>query len=147
MWSKWEIFCYVSFSSVEIVLPYSYWFLSYLLTSVIPVDKVFIALSKILFVSLAEKWAYCETIWSLSVSFSVCWRWSSSMAIRCYKFLAGRKHFTVDTKVLVQTSHPILWILRDSPSEGRHLLAPCYGIGFLWALMSRYTVGNGVNEV
>lgn len=42
--------------------------------------------------------------WSLPVP----WRWSLGKAIQHCKFLAGRKHFTVDAEVLVQTSHPFL---------------------------------------
>lgn len=92
--------------SGEPVLLYKHWFvhwhwLFYLLTSVTPVDKISTASSN----SLCD--LRCENYLVSLCSLPVWCRWSLSKAIQCCKFLAGRKHFTVDTEVLVQTSHPL----------------------------------------
>ncbi len=96
----------ICLSSVGVVLLYPHWFSLCLLTSVIPVDKISIASSN----SLCDLCWEMRGVWNDLVSlcsFPVWWWWSLSKAIQCCKFLAGRKHFTVDTEVLEQTSHPL----------------------------------------
>lgn len=79
-------------------------------------------------------------IWSLSVLSQCDGDGAGAKPIQCRKFLAGGEHFTVDTDVLVQTSHPLL--RKKNPETGK-LLAACYrGIGFHRAPLSSCSVGN-----
>lgn len=82
-------------------------------------------------------------IWSLSVLSQCDGDGAGAKPIRRRKFLAGGEHFTVDTDVLVQTSHPLPRKKKTKNPETTKLLAACYhGIGFQRAPLSSWSVGN-----